>query len=179
MIYGIGVDVLDTKRIERTLAKYGDHFIQRLLMPQEQAQLARTKRRDRFVAMRFAAKEAIVKAMGTGFAHGIWIRDIGVEQNAWGKPDDMQAIATKGCGEDHPELAGRSFVLSGIESEGEYHNIRVRNYERPFAPRRTEIPIYLAAMGPAMTSTVGSEKPTARCASCSPGSPSSRRCRRW
>ena len=35
--------------------------------------------------MRFAAKEAIVKAMGTGFAHGIWIRDVGVVQNAWGK----------------------------------------------------------------------------------------------
>ena len=37
--------------------------------------------------MRFAAKEAIVKAMGTGFAHGMWIRDVGVVQNAWGKPE--------------------------------------------------------------------------------------------
>ena len=37
--------------------------------------------------MRFAAKEAIVKAMGTGFAHGVWIRDVGVVQNAWGKPE--------------------------------------------------------------------------------------------
>src|SRR4029078_12219319 len=49
--------------------------------------LARTKRPERFIAMRFAAKEAIVKAMGTGFAHGIWIRDVGVVQNAWGKPE--------------------------------------------------------------------------------------------
>ena len=38
--------------------------------------------------MRFAAKEAIVKAMGTGFAHGMWIRDVGVVSNAWGKPRD-------------------------------------------------------------------------------------------
>ena len=37
--------------------------------------------------MRFAAKEAIVKAMGTGFAHGIWIRDVGVVQNKWGRPE--------------------------------------------------------------------------------------------
>ena len=56
-------------------------------MPAERAQLARTQRPERFLAMRFAAKEAIVKAMGTGFAHGVWIRDVGVVQNAWGKPE--------------------------------------------------------------------------------------------
>ena len=87
MIFGIGVDVLEAARIKKTLARFGDHFIERLLMPAERAQLARTKRPERFIAMRFAAKEAIVKAMGTGFAHGIWIRDVGVVQNAWGKPE--------------------------------------------------------------------------------------------
>src|SRR6186713_3567397 len=87
MIYGIGVDVLEAARIKKTLARFGDHFIERLLMPAERAQLARTKRPERFIAMRFAAKEAIVKAMGTGFAHGVWIRDVGVVQNAWGKPE--------------------------------------------------------------------------------------------
>jgi len=49
--------------------------------------LAKTRRTERFLAMRFAAKEAIVKAMGTGFAHGMWIRDVGVVQNAWGRPE--------------------------------------------------------------------------------------------
>src|SRR6185437_13221550 len=87
MIFGIGVDVLEVKRIGETLERYGDHFIDRLLMPQERAQLAMTQRRVRFVAMRFAAKEAIVKAMGTGFSHGVWIRDVGVVQNSWGKPE--------------------------------------------------------------------------------------------
>ncbi len=87
MIYGIGVDVLEVKRIGETLERFGTHFIERLLMPEEQAQLARTQRRERFIAMRFAAKEAIVKAMGTGFSHGVWIRDVGVVQNAWGKPE--------------------------------------------------------------------------------------------
>src|SRR6476646_3617042 len=87
MIYGIGVDVLQLARIERCYQRFGDHFVERLLMPAEREQLARTKRPERFLAMRFAAKEAIVKAMGTGFAHGIWIRDVGVVQNAWGKPE--------------------------------------------------------------------------------------------
>jgi holo-[acyl-carrier protein] synthase len=87
MIYGIGVDVLEMKRITGTLERFGQRFIDHLLMPQELEQLTRTKRPDRFVAMRFAAKEAIVKAMGTGFAHGVWIRDVGVVQNSWGKPE--------------------------------------------------------------------------------------------
>lgn len=87
MIFGIGVDVLEVRRIKETLERFGTHFIERLLLPQEQAQLAKTQRLERFIAMRFAAKEAIVKAMGTGFSHGVWIRDVGVVQNAWGKPE--------------------------------------------------------------------------------------------
>ena len=87
MIFGIGVDVLEAARVKRLFDKYGDHFVQRLLMPGERAQLDKTKRKERFLAMRFAAKEAIVKAMGTGFAHGIWIRDVGVVQNDWGRPE--------------------------------------------------------------------------------------------
>ena len=87
MIFGIGVDVLEAARVKKLYDRYGEHFVDRLLLPEERAQLAKTKRIERFLAMRFAAKEAIVKAMGTGFAHGMWIRDVGVVQNAWGKPE--------------------------------------------------------------------------------------------
>jgi holo-[acyl-carrier protein] synthase len=87
MIFGIGVDVLEAARIKKVFDKYGDHFVERLLMPAERAQMAKTKRKERFLAMRFAAKEAIVTALGTGFAHGVWIRDVGVVQNNWGRPE--------------------------------------------------------------------------------------------
>ena len=87
MIFGIGVDVLEAARVKKVYDRFGDHFIERLLLPAERAQLAKTRRTERFLAMRFAAKEAIVKAMGTGFAHGMWIRDVGVVQNAWGRPE--------------------------------------------------------------------------------------------
>src|SRR6186713_3585524 len=120
MIYGIGVDVLEAARIKKTLARFGDHFIERLLMPAERAQLARTKRPERFIAMRFAAKEAIVKAMGTGFAHGIWIRDVGVVQNAWGKPEVVYSARGDevrrrfGIGDGHVTLTDEAGLIVAV-----------------------------------------------------------------
>lgn len=86
MIFGVGTDLCQVSRIEQVYAKYGEHFVERLLMPAELEQFARTKRKVRFLAMHFAAKEAIVKAMGTGFRQGIWIRDVGFIQEPSGKP---------------------------------------------------------------------------------------------
>src|SRR5579859_8296097 len=87
MIFGIGILVLNVDRVENVYQKHGERFVRHLLLPAERAQLELTARPVRFLAMRFAAKEAIVKAMGTGFAHGVWIRDVGVVQNSWGKPE--------------------------------------------------------------------------------------------
>ena len=87
MIFGIGTDVVQLDRIARIYERHGEHFANRLLMPQEQAAFRDHKRPVRFLAMRFAAKEAIVKAMGTGFAHGMWVRDSGIAANAWGRPE--------------------------------------------------------------------------------------------
>ena len=120
MIFGIGVDVLEVKRIGETLERFGSHFIERLLMPQEQAQLAKTQRRVRFIAMRFAAKEAIVKAMGTGFSHGVWIRDVGVVQNAWGRPEVVFSQRGErvrqglGVGEGHVTLTDEAGLVVAV-----------------------------------------------------------------
>jgi len=86
MIFGIGTDVVQLARVEETWARFGAHFSERLLMDEERALFGDNKRPARFLAMRFAAKEAVVKAMGTGFAHGMWIRDVGMVPNDWGQP---------------------------------------------------------------------------------------------
>ncbi len=120
MIYGIGIDVLKTERVERVHQKYGAKFVDHLLLPAERDQLARTARPVRFLAMRFAAKEAIVKAMGTGFAHGIWIRDVGIVQNSWGKPEviySARGAAVRdglGVGEGHITLTDEAGLVVAV-----------------------------------------------------------------
>jgi holo-[acyl-carrier protein] synthase len=120
MIFGIGVDVLEAARIKNTLERFGSRFTEHLLMPEEQAQLAKTRRPERFVAMRFAAKEAIVKAMGTGFAHGVWVRDVGVVQNAWGKPEVVYSERGEkvrrglGIGEGHVTLTDEAGLIVAV-----------------------------------------------------------------
>ncbi len=86
MIFGVGTDVIELARVKATYERFGEHFVNRLLMPEERALFERSKHPVRFLAMRFAGKEATVKAMGTGFAHGVWIRDVGITSNAWGRP---------------------------------------------------------------------------------------------
>ena len=120
MIYGIGIDVLKVDRIERVYQKHGERFLSHLLMPEERAQFERTARPVRFIAMRFAAKEAIVKGMGTGFAHGVWIRDVGVVQNSWGKPEVVySARGAKvrdglGIGEGHVTLTDEAGLVVAV-----------------------------------------------------------------
>ncbi len=120
MIFGIGVDVLEAKRVDEVYRRYGERFVERLLMPAEREQLARTRRPQRFLAMRFAAKEAIVKAMGTGFAHGVWIRDVGVVQNAWGRPEVVYSERGEslrrslGIGEGHVTLTDEAGLVVAV-----------------------------------------------------------------
>ena len=110
MIYGVGTDVVELSRIQATLERFGDHFIDRLLMPEERELFERSKHPARFLAMRFAGKEASVKAMGTGFAHGVWIRDVGITSDSWGKPlviwsERGRAVCDRlGIGQGHVSL---------------------------------------------------------------------------
>lgn len=86
MIYGVGTDIVELSRIQATFDRFGAHFVERILMPEELELYQESKWPVRFLAMRFAGKEAVVKAMGTGFRHGIWVRDVGITSNELGKP---------------------------------------------------------------------------------------------
>jgi holo-[acyl-carrier protein] synthase len=120
MIYGIGIDVLQAQRMKDSYARFGAHLLDRLLLPEEREQFHRTCRPDRFLAMHFAAKEAIVKAMGTGFAHGVWIRDIGMVQDKWGKPEVIYSQRGErlrrhmGIGEGYVTLTDESGLVVAV-----------------------------------------------------------------
>lgn len=86
MIFGVGTDLVELSRVRATYERFGDHFVERLLMDEERALFAMTRQKVRFLAMRFAGKEATAKAMGTGFANGVWIRDIGILNDPRGRP---------------------------------------------------------------------------------------------
>lgn len=117
MIFGIGTDLVQVERIETTYRRFGQHFVDRLLMPEERALFDPGRRPVRFLAMRFAAKEAISKALGTGFRHGVWIRDLGFRPNAWGKPEVIfsprgRAVADGlGAGEGHVSLSDEAGLV--------------------------------------------------------------------
>jgi holo-[acyl-carrier protein] synthase len=120
MIFGIGTDVVQVERIKQVYERHGERFVERLLLPQEEQAFRRYSRPVRFLAMRFAAKEAIVKAMGTGFAHGMWIRDSGFMPNAWGRPEIIwsprgQAMCDKlGIGEGHITLTDEAGLIVAV-----------------------------------------------------------------
>jgi holo-[acyl-carrier protein] synthase len=88
MILGLGSDLVDIRRIERTLERHGDRFIDRVFTPLERAKAEKRteKLRAGTYAKRFAAKEAASKALGTGFSAGVFFRDLGVVNLRSGKP---------------------------------------------------------------------------------------------
>ncbi len=86
MIFGIGTDLVQVSRIAATFERFGERFVNHLLMDCERELFEKSRHPVRFLAMRFAAKEALVKALGTGFSNGIWIRDVGYIPDAKGKP---------------------------------------------------------------------------------------------
>ena len=86
MIFGVGTDIVELARIQATYDRFGEHFVDRLLMDEERELFDKSKQPVRFLAMRFAGKEATVKAMGTGFANGMWMRDVGILNDPRGRP---------------------------------------------------------------------------------------------
>ena len=87
MIIGIGNDLVDIRRIEKSLSRFGDHFINRVFTEVERARSeGRPATRAASYAKRFAAKEACSKALGTGMRRGVFWRDMGVVNIRGGKP---------------------------------------------------------------------------------------------
>ncbi len=86
MILGLGSDLVDIRRIERTIARFGDRFLDRVFTQAERRKCDRRADRAAGYARRFAAKEACAKALGTGFRRGVFWRDLGVVNLASGRP---------------------------------------------------------------------------------------------
>ncbi|MDX1541097.1 MAG: holo-ACP synthase [Geminicoccaceae bacterium] len=86
MIVGIGSDLIDIRRVERTLERFGERFTRRCFTETERARADRRANRAATYAKRYAAKEACSKALGTGFRQGVFWRDIGVVNRPSGQP---------------------------------------------------------------------------------------------
>lgn len=86
MILGIGNDICDIRRIEKTLERFGERFLAKVFTAEEQRKALSRAHPARTLAKRFAAKEAVSKALGTGFQAGVHLRDIGVVNAPAGRP---------------------------------------------------------------------------------------------
>ena len=126
MIHGIGTDLLRIDRVEKLWVKYGMHFAEKILMPTELEAFASAHRKGNFLAKAFAAKEAFVKALGTGFT-GVGYRDAGVMALPSGKPElvfstAMQArLDALGIAGGHVSLTdedGRVMAFVVLETAG-------------------------------------------------------------
>ena len=130
MIIGIGNDLIDIRRIEKTLVRFGDRFINRIFTDIEREKSERRVNRSESYAKRFAAKEACSKALGTGFRNGVYWHDLGVVNLSSGKPtmaltggaakhlatltpDNMTAQIDLSISDDYP-LAQAIVIISAV-----------------------------------------------------------------
>ncbi len=86
MIIGLGNDIVDIRRIEKALKRWGERFTQRSFTETERRKSDRRAQRGASYAKRFAAKEACSKALGTGFSRGVFMKDLGVVNEPSGRP---------------------------------------------------------------------------------------------
>ena len=110
MIIGLGNDIIDIRRVERTIERYGERFLLRVFTDAERQRSDRRALRAASYAKRFAAKEACAKALGTGFRKGVFWRDMGVVNLPSGRP----TLALTG---------GAALVLQRLTPEG--HEVRI------------------------------------------------------
>ena len=119
MIYGIGTDIVRVARMQTNLDQYGARFAERILSDVELAEFTRlsnTAMQARFLAKRFAAKEAAAKALGTGFRDGLSLKHAVVAHDAHGKP----LLQWHGAGSEWVERFGVGESFLSIADENEY-----------------------------------------------------------
>ncbi len=130
MILGIGSDLIDIRRIEKTIARFGDRFLDRVFTPEERARSDRRANRIESYAKRYAAKEACSKALGTGFRRGVYWRDLGVVNLPGGRPslvltggalERLKALTPPGLAAridvtltDEPPIAQALVIISAV-----------------------------------------------------------------
>ena len=130
MIIGLGSDLIDIRRIERTIKRFGERFLNRIFTDVERAKSEARKERVASYAKRFAAKEACSKALGTGFRRGVYWRDMGVVNLASGRPTmrltggaarRLQELTPNGMRAqidvsltDEPPMAQAIVIISGV-----------------------------------------------------------------
>ncbi len=116
-IFGIGTDIVKIERIEEMWATHGVNFARRILTAHELDVLAKQKTKHAaFLAKRFAAKEAIAKALGTGFRDDVIITQLGIETDPQGKPHVMFYDATK----KFVETLGKLDIHISLSDEADY-----------------------------------------------------------
>jgi holo-[acyl-carrier protein] synthase len=135
VILGVGNDIIDIRRIEKTLARYGERFIGRVFTDIERTKSDGRRQRAASYAKRFAAKEACAKALGTGLRCGVYWRDMGVVNLPSGRPTMrltggaakvLQDLTPEGYDaridltitDDFP-LASAIVIISGIPEKGD------------------------------------------------------------
>jgi holo-[acyl-carrier protein] synthase len=87
MLTGLGVDIIEVSRIKKALDRWGERFLKRVFTPQEKRYSMRKAFPEQSLAARFAAKEAVMKAIGTGLSGGIAWTDVEIVNNPSGKPE--------------------------------------------------------------------------------------------
>jgi holo-[acyl-carrier protein] synthase len=124
MILGIGTDIVAVKRMDDMHARHGDRLARRLLAPEEWDDYVRAASKARFLAKRFAAKEALGKAMGTGIRAPLTLASVGVVHDALGRPDfsyspDLAAwLQARGAAAIHLSLSDeQDYVVAFVIAE--------------------------------------------------------------
>ncbi|MFN1550651.1 holo-ACP synthase [Vibrio natriegens] len=115
-ILGLGTDIAEIERIEKALDRTGESFAQRILCEEEILKFSQLKQKGRYLAKRFAAKEAASKALGTGIAKGVTFHDFFVTNDELGKP----VISLSGMAQQIAQKLGVNHVHLSISDERHY-----------------------------------------------------------